>query len=256
MIGRRGPLQAAYTIKELREMLKLEQCQTIWNQEDFKGISEHVPNLARPKKRITELMLQSLAQEPKTNCSKEFRPLFHHSPIEILGKDTVKSVMLGVNKLVGNDLFAKKAVLTDQRQSLDCDLVIASIGYKSIQGDKDIPFDHERGLVKNDNFKVDRGLYVSGWLGTGPTGVILSTMSNAFEVAEKILRDLQDENLLEEDKKGSDSCEKILNNKNIQIVDWAAWKKIDKFELEEGNKIGKPREKIVDIKKMLEVANS
>lgn len=37
LIGRRGPLQVAFTIKELREILKLPSCQTCWRREDFIG---------------------------------------------------------------------------------------------------------------------------------------------------------------------------------------------------------------------------
>lgn len=96
---------------------------------------------------------------------------------------------------------------------------------------------------------------MSGWLGTGPTGVILTTMSNAFEVAEKILRDIQTDKLLDEDKNGSNECKKLLNSNNVQLVDWEGWKRIDKFEQEEGKRKGKPREKIVDIKKMLAIAS-
>ena len=33
------------------------------------------------------------------------------------------------------------------------------------------------------------GLYCSGWVKTGPVGVILTTMSNAFETAEAIVED-------------------------------------------------------------------
>lgn len=61
LIGRRGPLQAAYTIKELREMLKLKNCRTVWRKDDFQVIpSGIVETLPRPKKRITELMLKSV----------------------------------------------------------------------------------------------------------------------------------------------------------------------------------------------------
>lgn len=38
LVGRRGPLQVAFTIKELREMLKLPNCATIWREQDFEGI--------------------------------------------------------------------------------------------------------------------------------------------------------------------------------------------------------------------------
>ena len=33
------------------------------------------------------------------------------------------------------------------------------------------------------------GLYCSGWVKTGPVGVILNTMNNAFETAENIVKD-------------------------------------------------------------------
>lgn len=38
LIGRRGPLQAAFTIKELREQLKMPNCSTVWRKADFKDI--------------------------------------------------------------------------------------------------------------------------------------------------------------------------------------------------------------------------
>ena len=34
------------------------------------------------------------------------------------------------------------------------------------------------------------------------------------------------------------------------------WKKIDEYEIGQGKKVGKPREKVVDIKDFLEVAHS
>jgi adrenodoxin-NADP+ reductase len=44
LIGRRGPLQAAFTIKELREMIKLDNCRTIFRKDDFKGVKEFLPS--------------------------------------------------------------------------------------------------------------------------------------------------------------------------------------------------------------------
>ena len=35
------------------------------------------------------------------------------------------------------------------------------------------------------------GLYCSGWVKTGPVGVILTTMTKAFETAEAILDDFE-----------------------------------------------------------------
>ncbi|CAG9856605.1 unnamed protein product [Phyllotreta striolata] len=255
LVGRRGPLQAAYTIKELREMLKLKTCSTIWRAEDFKGVADHIPHLARPKKRITELMLKSL-NEPQTPKDKEFRPIFFRSPLSISGSESVEKVVMGINKLEGDNILEQKAVLTDGMEELNAGLIVPSIGYKSIQVDENIPFDGARGLVKNNNFRVNTGLYVSGWLGTGPTGVILTTMSNAFEVAENIIEDIQSEHLAEDAKGGIEDITPILALKNVQTVNWMGWEKINRHEQFEGNKLGKPREKVVDIEKMLAIASS
>lgn len=256
LIGRRGPLQAAFTIKELREVLKLENCKTEWQPQDFAGIADCVSKLTRPKKRITELMLKSLSEQKESTCTNTFKPIFHRSPLEILGKTKVEGVILGVNRLEGDDILNKRSVLTNDRETVKCELAISSIGYKSVQADKDIPFDFDRGVVKNTNSNVERGVYVSGWLGTGPTGVILTTMSNAFGVADLILRDIEAEKLICKNKGGYEEIMKTLNENNVQVVSWKNWQKIDKYEEAEGQKVGKPREKIVSIEKMLQIAAS
>jgi adrenodoxin-NADP+ reductase len=43
LVGRRGPLQAAFTIKELREMLKLTNCRTVLQPSDFTDIKNLLP---------------------------------------------------------------------------------------------------------------------------------------------------------------------------------------------------------------------
>ncbi|KAJ8940008.1 hypothetical protein NQ318_011952 [Aromia moschata] len=225
LIGRRGPLQAAFTIKELREMLKLKNCDTVWKPRDFEGIAQHVPKLARPKKRIIELMLKSLEEEKKAGCTNEFRPVFYRSPLEIIGKHKVEGVMLGVNRLEGEDVLKQTAVLTDVKESIKCDLAVSSIGYKSIQVEDCIPFDSRNGIVKNNNGKVDEGVYTCGWLGTGPTGVILTTMGNAFGVADMILHDIEVEGLDKVEKSGYAEILKVLQEKNVQIVSWRDWEK-------------------------------
>lgn len=250
LIGRRGPLQAAFTIKELREMLKLTNCQTTWKPSDFTGIKDLVPQLPRPRKRLTELMLKSLNEQ--SSGTNKFKPVFFHSPLEFLGADKVEKVKLCINYLQGAEPLKQRAVHTDKTEYLDCGLAITSIGFKSVQVDPDIPFDFKKGVAKNVNGKISDGIYATGWLATGPTGVILATMTNAFRLAEYMATHLKQELL--ENKPGFGSIEGLLKKKGVQIVYWKDWLKIDAYEKEEGKKLGKPREKIVCIKKMLEVA--
>ncbi|KAI4459069.1 fad nadph dehydrogenase/oxidoreductase [Holotrichia oblita] len=253
LIGRRGPLQAAFTIKELREMLKLKNCSTYWCDSDFVGIRDVVPQLARPRKRLTELMLTSLETTKPNADYNKFKPIFFRSPLEFSGSTgDVEKLKLCVNKLEGADILRQKAVFTEDVEYLSCDLAVTSIGYKSLEVDPAIPFDSNHGIAKNANGKISDGVFTTGWLATGPTGVILSTMSNAFGVAEYIVSDLKKCSI--ESKPGFASVEKLLEKRGVQLVFWENWLKIDAYEQEMGKKLGKPREKIVTIKKMLEVA--
>ncbi|XP_076233204.1 NADPH:adrenodoxin oxidoreductase, mitochondrial-like isoform X2 [Calliopsis andreniformis] len=252
LIGRRGPLQAAFTIAELREILKLDGCKTYWCTNDFVNVKEIVSTLPRPRKRLTELMLKSLEETPadiQTNA-KELHPIFLRSPIEFLGSNNVKGVKLSINQLDGSDFSKQVAVPTGSYEDIPCGLAFRSIGYKSTQIDVSIPFDIKKGRIKNVDGKVEDNLYAAGWVATGPVGVILSTMTNAFQVGKLVHNEL----LIVENKSGSLGLRKILDEKNIPIVSYNNWKKIDKAECERGQELGKPREKITDINKMLKIA--
>lgn len=141
LIGRRGPLQAAFTIKELREMTKLPGVNIRWRGEDFIGINEELPNLPRPRKRLTELMLSNLSQQQYEQGKKSFIPIFLRSPQYIDGSN---NLVLSINNLVGNS-----AVATSATEMLETDLIMRSIGYKSVCLDKDLNFDEKQGFVNN-----------------------------------------------------------------------------------------------------------
>lgn len=252
LVGRRGPLQAALTIAELREMIKLEGCKTTWRSDDFVGIKNIIGTLKRPRKRLTELMIKSLEESDTTQCRKEFSPIFLRSPLEFLGHSSVERACLAINRLTSEDDFnVQRAKSTNRFEDIPCGLVVHSIGYKSVQIDSSIPFDVKSGCVVNSLGKVDDNVYAAGWVATGPVGVILSTMTNAFQVGELIHRELPRDL---ESKPGFQGLMDILEKKNIPVVSYEGWEKIDRIEQTRGKLVGKPREKIVDIAEMLEIA--
>ncbi|XP_076674784.1 NADPH:adrenodoxin oxidoreductase, mitochondrial isoform X2 [Andrena cerasifolii] len=254
LVGRRGPLQAAFTIAELREILKLENCRTHWRTDDFVNVKEVVSSLARPRKRLTELMLKHLEETPKNIAAsaKELHPIFLRSPVEFLGSGDISGIKLSVNRLEGDDLSTQVAVPSGLFEDIPCGLAFRSIGYKSIQIDTSVPFDNKTGRIKTLTGKVGDNLYAAGWVATGPTGVILTTMTNAFHVGKLINKELS----IIGNKAGSTGLRNILDKKGIPIVTYSDWKKIDNAECKRGVELGKPREKITDIKKMLEIALS
>ena len=140
LVGRRGPLQAAFTIKELREMTKLSDVSINWRSEDFMGIKDELDNLPRPRRRLVDLMLTSMSGET-TNKKRKFLPIFYRAPKLI---ESNNNLQLTVNRMVGNN-----AVATEETELLKSDLVLRSIGYKAITLDDDIHFDEANGRVFN-----------------------------------------------------------------------------------------------------------
>lgn len=101
---------------------------------------------------------------------------------------------------VNNHPFQADAIQeTDTTFDIPCQMVVRSIGYRSSNIDPDIPFDSQRNIVPNKHGRVieeaaasDRqaSLYCVGWIKTGPTGVIINTLSDAQETCSSILEDI------------------------------------------------------------------
>ena len=77
-------------------------------------------------------------------------------------------------------------------------------------------------------------------------------MSNSFAAAEVVAKDLSAKSL--NSKPGYDDVKKILAEKNVKVVSWDGWKRIDAEEQARGRKWGKPREKVVRVDEMLKIA--
>lgn len=254
MIGRRGPLQAAFTTAELREILKLESCKTFWREQDFENVEAIVPTLDRPRKRLTELMLKSLKEFKNDSVhAKELHPIFLRSPVEFNGSNELESIRFAINRLQGETIQDQVAEPTGEFEVIPCGLALRSIGYKSVQIDSWIPFNTKKGYVENINGKVEGNLYAAGWAATGPTGVILTTMTNAFQVARLMYNDLMSS--LEIGSPGWEGCLRhLVEFEEIQTVSYEGWQKIDRVEQERGRQQEKVREKIVDVREMLKIA--
>ncbi|XP_067225333.1 NADPH:adrenodoxin oxidoreductase, mitochondrial isoform X2 [Chanodichthys erythropterus] len=195
IVGRRGPLQIACTIKELREMVNLPNTRADMLTSDFEGIAEALKDLPRPRKRLTELMMKAVKEGRDDKVEKCWGFRFFRSPVEILtGADGKRAtgIRLALNKLEGSGDGAR-AVPTGQIEDVECGLIISSIGYKSIPIDPTVPFDPRKAIVPNDMGRVldTAGLYCSGWVKRGPTGVIATTMNDSFDTARVLIQDME-----------------------------------------------------------------
>ena len=151
-----------------------------------------------------------------------------------------------------------------------------SIGYKSeaLPGfaEVNIPFDDRRGTILNDGLgRVTRevrtqgaaisqerypGLYCSGWVKRGPTGVIASTMEDAFTTGDAIVHDW---NAAVPFLGGDSSADKagwqgVLNQvgrPRARIVHWEDWQRIDEKEMQNGREADRERTKFTTVPEML-----
>lgn len=108
------------------------------------------------------------------------------------------------------------------------------------------------------------GLYVAGWLASGPVGVIATTMHNAYAVSDALIEDHLSGQLHPACRNVDDSlveplpghpAEVAQNNSqgNKRVVSWQDWLRIDEFERNLGAQYSKVREKILTVEKMLKV---
>jgi NADPH-dependent glutamate synthase beta subunit-like oxidoreductase len=140
-------------------------------------------------------------------------------------------------------------VVVAKRQAL------VSIGYKgvSIPGTEQW-FDGTRGVMKNKHGRVDRGeassstsnnklagLYVSGWLKRGPTGIIGTNITDAKDTVATILHDLhkERETLQQQqqptpEKRGT--LAELLRQRSVAVVDWDGVQRIEAVEASENRK--------------------
>jgi adrenodoxin-NADP+ reductase len=209
LVGRRGYGQIACTIKELRELTKLQGVNVVIDPEELeKGKNESTQNEIlekRPLKRLTELLVEITETSKKRKETRDdqgkveigFRFLL--KPKEIRGKEnSISEVVLERCELQGEP-HRQSAKSTGEEVILPCDLLLTSIGYKTLPISSDLPFNfhshtipHLEGRVKDETkAEVIKGLYVTGWCKRGPTGIIGTNISDAKESVGSIVSDIQ-----------------------------------------------------------------
>uniref|UniRef100_A0A673IE63 NADPH:adrenodoxin oxidoreductase, mitochondrial n=1 Tax=Sinocyclocheilus rhinocerous TaxID=307959 RepID=A0A673IE63_9TELE len=261
IVGQRGPLQIACTIKELREMVNLPNTRADMLPADFEGIAEALKGKNIKSKRFIHLNT-TLIDEKAEKCWG-FR--FFRSPVEILaGADGKRAagIRLALNKLEGSGESACACACacsdpTGQLEDVDCGLIISSIGYKSIPIDPAVPFDPQKAIVPNEMGRVQdtAGLYCSGWVKRGPTGVIATTMNDSFDTACVLIQDMEAGKLdVSANKPGAQAITALRQTRGVRTVLFSQWEKINAEEEKRGRSLGKPREKLLDVNQMLKIA--
>ena len=177
------------------------------------------------------------------------------SPVEISGGARVEHVLLERNRLEG-EAFKQVAVGMGEKIELECGLLFRSIGYRGVPI-PGVSYDNRRGVIPNRDGRVliggepAPGLYVTGWIKRGPSGIIGTNRADSVATVAALLKDLP--RLAAEPKPGNTGLRALLSGRSVRGVEYGDWLAIDKAEIERGRPKGKPREKFTACEEMLAV---
>jgi ferredoxin--NADP+ reductase len=259
IIGRRGPLQTAFTTLELRELADLEGVDVIVDPAELEGITdEDATAVGKVCKQNIKALRDYAGREPRPGHRRMvFR--FLTSPIEIKGDGKVERIVLGRNELVTDESGRVAAKDTGQREELPVQLVVRSVGYRGVPT-PGLPFDDKSATIPNTNGHVEgsRNEYVVGWIKRGPTGVIGTNKKDSQETVDTLLAHLtgaKEGELADFPVDHADKLADWLASRQPKLVTSAHWENIDRHERAAGEPHGRPRVKLPSLAKLLRVSH-
>ncbi|GBF88624.1 NADPH:adrenodoxin mitochondrial-like [Raphidocelis subcapitata] len=262
LFARRGPVQAACTPKELRELVTLD------------GVAVHAPpdqmavspadeaemKAVRMRRRMYDLIKGAAAKQP-AGAQQHLRFQFYRNPVEVMVDPSGAACGVRVERTrLEATPRGVVAVGTGEYDAHPAQLVLKSIGYRSLPLEG-VAFDARAGVVPNTagrvlreygGSEVDPGLYVCGWVKRGPTGIIGTNSMDADETVDSMYRDTAALPL--RPVGGGAALRELLRQRGVRAVDFGGWQRIDAREVAGGAAVGKPREKIVSVGDMLSTA--
>ncbi len=258
VLGRRGPVQAAYSAPELMGLLTNPDFDVVALPDEvaLDALSQaalddanHEPNLRRKAELVQEL---AAVASPPGRRRIVLRYLV--SPTELRGTDRVDEVRVVHNRIVIGERESLTAEPTDRYASLQAGLVLRSVGYRG-QPIADLPFDAASATIPNTGGRVTgmAGTYVAGWIKRGPSGMIGTNRQCAADTVACIAEDFSADRLIAPvgDRQ---SLEALLAERCGYQAGLAGWSRIDAAERAAGASSGRPRVKIVDSAQLLALA--
>lgn len=263
LLARRGPVQAACTTTELRELGELEGVDVVAAPRDLEldAASARELETTNDRNRRTNVeVLREWVDRPSSGAKRRVVLHFNTSPTAIGGEGRVEEITVVRNRLEADESGWVRPVATGETTTLPVGLVFRSVGYRGrpIAG---VPFDDRGGVVANVDGRVVEepgstrplpGLYAAGWIKRGPRGVIGTNKACATETVAHLLADL-DVGAIPEVDAGVSSVDALLNERGVLVTDWEDWQRLDAEEKRRGEALGRPRVKITDVDEMLAV---
>lgn len=242
LIARRGPQNARFTTKELRELGELSEVNVRVRATDLRLTDQYAEGeIDRVISRNMELFRRWASHSPERR-PKTIQFRFFERPVEIT--DSSPNNLMILERRIGESI---------DRTSLPVDLVVSAIGFRGarIPG---LPLDAERGVVPNEAGRVLEagrripGEYVTGWIRRGATGVVGTNKIDAAEIVRAVLSDAS---IPMQGSRLSEDINHILQSK--LLVPWSIghWRYVEQAERDLGARRGVERTTIHERAKLL-----
>jgi ferredoxin/flavodoxin---NADP+ reductase len=260
LLGRRGPAQAAFSNPEIKELGDLADADLLTRPaetqlDDLSAASIADDRVVKAKVEI----LQSYATERPLTRPRQLNLRFLVSPVELFGDAAgrVAKMKLVRNTLVASETGSLSAKATDQFEELEVGMVFRSVGYRGVPL-PDVPFHDRWGVILNERGRVIDpetkhpivGLYTSGWIKRGPSGVVGTNKPDSVESVTCMLEDLSTGSLLEPANATAASAAEFVATRKPDYFSYADWKCLDALEQERGKACGRPRVKFTGVEEM------
>ena len=260
LLGRRGPAQAAFSPKEIEEIAELPDVDVVVRPEEAALDPLSAAWLERDGARSQQRnakFLHEQAGKASGGRPKQLHCRFLVAPSALHGEQgRLRGITLQHMELVADDSGTPRPRPRGTTEPLPVDLLFKAIGYKGVPV-PGVPYESKQGIVPNVDGRVVEaqggpvrvGHYAAGWCKRGPTGLIGTNSLDAKATVEAMVQDHATGALL---RPGGNDIAALLRQRGVDAVSWADWQRLDAWELGEGQRLGKLRQKLVDTAAMLE----
>ena len=272
IIARRGPFEAAFTVKELRELMNLPEASMVPIEPSLLTLAPEV-KLTRQQTRTLQLLRKG-SERPLGSTPKTWSLDFFRSPTGLAPPSSSSPLAQLSLAHTALDPNTNRAVSTGETSVLPTSLVVTSLGFHAdpMASFYDPGLGHLRtlsGRVVSSSGTTVRNIYASGWAATGAKGVLASTMMDAYAVADTIISDLSSQgdeaqtpsiHSSRSPETPSLANDNIFMNSNPHaedpppeidvalgkglVTNYNNWKAVDAEEVRRGEAVGKERERM------------
>ncbi|MBA4287346.1 MAG: ferredoxin-NADP reductase [Xanthomonadaceae bacterium] len=255
IVGRRGPLDAAFNSPELEELGELDGVDLIVDPQQLPDLDPARAAGADPTTLRKLELLHRYAARPARPGARRIVFRFRESPVAVLGDEQqVRGIRLATHSPGG---AAKAGTTID----LDAGLVLRAIGYAGVAL-PGLPFNETERRIPNQDGRIinDDGVlpghYVAGWARRGPSGIIGSNRRCARDAVRMLIEDAERGLIGQKSVANRDEVARLLAARQSRLVSYRGWRAIDHAERRAGAAAGRPRVKQVSFSTLLDTAEA